>query len=944
LNSRVVVAVLMYMASSAAWAQDDEPDNEYEENALEEVVVTGSRIKRRDFTSPSPITTIDREAFEFSGQPTLEEYLNQMPQLTPDFGRTANNPGDGTAGLNLRGLGAGRTLVLLNGRRVAPSGVGSAIDVNNLPRALVDKVEIITGGASTVYGSDAIAGVINFITRKDFSGLSVDGSYNISEQGDADIYDANIVYGHDFSNGKGNITLFGGFYERKELFAGERELSSVTYIDTLVNNQVIIGGSTTIPAGGVLAPRVNLGQGPVRVTWNPDGNPITWDFVNNRYNFAPLNYLQTPLTRSALGLMGTYDLTDRLESYFEASYMKNEASRELAESPFNGVITVNTDNPTLTPQTRQLFEQQLAVAPGLARMQFSRRMLELGPRIQDHEREYLRFVAGLRGEITDGWEWDAWLTYTDATETELLRNDGSRSRLLQGLLVDPVTGQCFNPSGGCVPVDLFGEGRMSQEAIDFVRVAPYQNDTHRKQSLASVVVTGSPFDIWTGPVNMAFGAEWRQDKASFKADDALFEGDTLGYVGDSPVSGTESVYELYTEALLPLIDDRATGNYLGLELGGRYSDYKNAGPVWTWKAGLEWQPMDALRFRTMFQHAVRAPNNEDLFKEQYTQPGVAVGDQFFDPCSASQDPAGKGVTDKCLAQGLSAAQIGVFEAEPFYPVDFLLGGNPELVPEESDTFTLGLVLTPVSVPDLVIAVDYFDLEVTDTIGEISAFDICFDEQNTGNVFCKNISRDATGNISKISQPVSNRGLQSVEGVDTQLQYRTDLPDAMAIFDYSDIQLTSIWTHYLSVKQQENITTEVWECAGLFGRPCANFHTVSFPENRLISTLTYTSGPLTANLTWRWIESMDNAAPLNSANFGIPEAEPGIPSVPSYNFFDLGFGYQFNEQWQARFGVTNLFDKEAPNMANAANQNNTDTGLYDLFGRSYFLSVVWNMQD
>ncbi|HKX56259.1 MAG TPA: TonB-dependent receptor, partial [Xanthomonadales bacterium] len=724
MNSRVVVAVLMYLASSAIWAQDNEPDSEYEENELEEVVVTGSRIKRRDFTSPSPITTIDREAFEFSGQPTLEEYLNQMPQLSPDFGRTSNNPGDGTAALNLRGLGPGRTLVLLNGRRVAPSGVGSAIDVNNLPRALVDKVEIITGGASTVYGSDAIAGVINFKTRDDFAGLSVDGSYSISEQGDADIYDGNIVYGHDLASGRGNITVFGGFYERKELFAGERELSSVTYIDTWVNNQVIIGGSTTIPAGAVLAPRVNLGQGPVRVTWNPDGIPMAWDFVNNRYNFAPLNYLQTPLTRSALGLMGNYDLTDKLETYFEASYMKNESSAQLAESPFSGVIMVNTANPVLTPQTRQLFEQQLSVAPGMARMQFSRRMLELGPRIRDNEREYLRFVAGLRGEITDGWEWDAWLTYTDATETTLLRNDGSRSRLLQGLLVDPVTQQCFDPSRGCVPVDLFGQGRMSQEAVDFVRVAPYQNDTHRKQSLASVVVTGSPFDIWSGPVNMAFGAEWRQDKASFKADDALFEGDTLGYVGDSPVSGTESVYELYTEALLPLIDDRATGNYLGLELGGRFSEYENAGAVWTYKLGLEWQPIDALRFRTMFQHAVRAPNNEELFKEQYTQPGTVIGDTLPDPCSASQNPVASGISDKCLAQGLSTAQLGVFEAEPFYPVDYLLGGNPELAPEESDTYTFGLVLTPVSVPDLTIAIDYFDLEVIGTIGDINAYEIC----------------------------------------------------------------------------------------------------------------------------------------------------------------------------------------------------------------------------
>ena len=939
----MVLSFCLCLISASLLAQDDETDPVYDENTLEEVVVTGSRIKRRDFTSPSPLTTVSREQFEFSGIPTMEEYLNQMPQLTPDYGRTSNNPGDGTAALNLRGMGADRTLVLLNGRRVSPSGVGSSVDVNNLPRSLIDNVEIITGGASTVYGSDAIAGVINFITRKDFDGLSVDGSYSLSEKGDADIYDANIVYGHNLASGRGNITLYAGFYERKVLFASERELSSVPYLDTWENYEVIETGSSSIPGGIVRSPRVDLGSGPVRVTWNPDGIPLEWDTVNNRYNYAPINYLQTPLTRYALGLMGTYDLTDKLEAYYEASYMKNEASGQAAESPFNDFITVNTDNPLLTPQTRQLFEEQMLIAPGMAGMQFSRRMLELGPRISDVDREYLRFVAGVRGDLAGSWEVDAWLTYTDATETLFLRNDGSRSRLQQGLLVDPLTGQCYDPSGGCVPVDIFGEGRMSADAADFVRTDPYQSDTHRKQTLASVVVTGAPFNIWSGPVNMAFGAEWRQDKADFKADDALFDGDTIGYIGDSPVTGTERVFELYTEALLPLIDNHGSGHYLGLELGGRYSSYKNAGTVWTYKIGLEWQPVESLRFRTMFQHAVRAPNNEELFKEQFSQPSFAISDQLFDPCSASQNPVANGISDKCLLQGLTPAQLGVFEAEPFYQVYYVLGGNPELVPENSDTFTLGAVINPVTVPGLTVAIDYFDLEVTDTIGDINAFDICFDEKNAGNVFCENLSRDATGNISQISEPISNRGLQAVEGLDTQVQYQTDLPSSLAAFDYADFTISTIWTHYISIRQQENIVTEVWDCVGLFGWPCSNRHINSFPENRLISTLTYISGPLSVNLTWRWIDSMDNAAPLNSAIYGYPDPELGIPDVPSYNYFDLGFGYQFNDQWRARLGINNLFDKQPPNQADAVNQNNTDSGLYDVFGRTYYLSFVWRLE-
>jgi iron complex outermembrane receptor protein len=444
---------------------------------------------------------------------------------------------------------------------------------------------------------------------------------------------------------------------------------------------------------------------------------------------------------------------------------------------------------------------------------------------------------------------------------------------------------------------------------------------------------------------MAFGAEWRQDKGLFTADEALFTGDSLGYSGDSPVSGTESVYEFYTEALVPLIDSDNTGHYLGLELGVRYSDYKNAGPAWTYKAGLEWQPINSLRFRTMFQHSVRAPNNEELFKEQFTRPSVAISDDRFDPCSASQDPAASGITEKCLLQGLSSGQIGVFEAEPFYPVDFVLGGNPSLVPEDSDTLTIGVVITPAAIPALTMAFDYFDLEVSNTIGDISAFEICFDPLNSGNAFCENLSRDTTGNIRQISEPISNRGLLAVKGFDAQLQYQMDLPSSLSILDeYASLSITSMLTHYSSVKSQENVVTEIRECNGLFGWPCADRDGASFPENRMITSLDYTSGALNIHLTWRWIDSMENAAPLSSAIFGYPDPELGIPTVPSYNFFDLGLGYRFNDHWRARLGVTNLLDKDPPLYADQANQNNTDTSLYDIFGRSFYLSFVWEMKN
>lgn len=204
-RSTLTYSALLFLSTPLAQAQD--PDSNQADDVIEEIVVIGSHIKRRDFTSPSPISTLDRETLVFSIQPTLEESLNKMPQVMPDFDRTANNPGDGTSRVNLRGLGSGRTLVLLNGRRVAPSGVSSSVDVNNIPQALVERVEVITGGATTVYGSDAVAGVVNFVTRDDFDGFGLDTSFYTTEHSDSNIVDLNLSYGHNFANGRGNITL-----------------------------------------------------------------------------------------------------------------------------------------------------------------------------------------------------------------------------------------------------------------------------------------------------------------------------------------------------------------------------------------------------------------------------------------------------------------------------------------------------------------------------------------------------------------------------------------------------------------------------------------------------------------------------------------------------------------------------------------------------------------
>jgi outer membrane receptor protein involved in Fe transport len=945
--SRAILVAAVFalpLSLSAQVPGEDLPDADFEDGLLEEVIVTGTRIARRDFNTPSPLTTVDRIDIEFTVQPTIEETLNQMPQVTPSLGRSSNNPcgpcsPTGTATVDLRGFGTGRTLVLLNGRRVAPFGTGNAVDLNNIPRFLLERIEIITGGTSAVYGSDAIAGVVNFITRSDYSGVGVEAGFNIAEEGDAEVYEVSTAYGHDFSGGRGNVTVYANYLERKSVLAAAREFTRYAWIDDWEGN-LYIGGSPRTPAGMIIYPEVDLGDGPAAVTFNADGSPRAYDPYTDAYNWAPVNYLQLPLTRYALGAMGHHEFADRFESYFEVSFVRTESAANLAPLPAGAYVGVNLDNPVLHPATRDLFSEHYVPAgcpPGLACFNFQKRMLEVGPRTFEFDTDYDRLLAGIRGELGGGWDLDAWLTYTTQSATERLLNDVSRTRFLQGLLVDPGTNSCFDPTGGCVPLDLFGEGRLSDEGAAFLRYAPHVNVTKRDHWLVGAVVTGSLFDTWAGPIDAAFGLEWRSDDTSFIPDEVLFTGDSLGYGGLAPVDGVDRVAEAYGEAVIPLLSGKAWADRLELEIGARYSNYEYSGSDWTYKAGFSWRIVDGLQLRAMYQKSQRAPNSVELFEEQTTGEWVLYGGGAVDPCSASADPVANGNVEKCLIQGLSADQIGVFEYIPFYPVDFYWGGNPDLVPEEGRTWTFGAVLAPGSWSDWTITVDGFWLELNDSIGWIDSELICFDPLNTEHVFCDNLIRDASGNVYQQWDLTSNRGLLKTSGVDTQVQYITDLPDWLALAGHgASLDVSFYWTHVFKYEWQDNPATSIIDCAGLFGWPC---DTRAYPENRTTTYFNYSAGPLDLRLGWRWIDGTRNAAPLRSYIWGFPDPDLAVPAVSDRHYFDLGAAYRFGEHYQLRLAVNNLLDTRPPMMADQAWDQNTDSSLYDVYGRSYRLSFL-----
>jgi outer membrane receptor protein involved in Fe transport len=925
-------------------AQDETPDATDE--TIEEIVVIGSRLRRRDYSSPSPIATIDRETLYATGQGTLETAISQMPQFTPDLDRTANNPGNGRAFINLRGLGPGRTLVMLNGRRLAPSGIGAAVDLNNLPQALIESIEIISGGASAVYGSDAVSGVVNFVLREDFEGIGVDMRGYVTEEGDSSIYDINVAYGHNFASGRGNITVFGGYYDRVDTYADARAFTSVPWGDSIFSGQLEQIGSPNVPDGAVFFPPVDYGNGPSSTIFDANGDPREFVEPDDLYNYAPENYLQIPLRRYNAGFFLRHELTDGTEAYAEVSYSRSEVERILAPVPRAEFLAVNFDNPVLTNATSQLFADNLLPAgPDVGLGVFSRRFEEFGPRINDTTSEYTRLLTGVRGEIGSDWAFDAWFTYTKNDESDDFLNDGSISRWQQGLLVDPATGQCFDPSNGCVPVNMFGAGNLSPEAVEFLRQPPLGTDTSREQIVASGFVRGPLAQGWAGPIETVVGAEWRRDDGSFVADSLLSSGDSMTF-GDNPfvdVIGEEQVAEVFAELLLPLVAGAPLVDYLALELGARYSRYENAGTTDTYKAGLDWSPVPGLRFRGMYQRSMRAPDLFEAFQEQtVTQDFFVSDDPRDDPCSASSDPVANNNVDSCVATGLPPEQIGVFEASTF-PTLFIGGGNPDLEPEIADTVTIGLVATPPAMPNLQFSIDYVAIDIDGEIGELAAVDVCFDPANVDSVYCDQIIRDPlTYNVAEIREFRINRGVFKTSGLDTQLTYSTELPPALTIGNSGSLLTVDIvWSHVYELTRQNTSFGSKLDCAGTFGWPCyQEISGMTWPKDRVMTRLRYDSGSFSADLNWRWISSTANGAYVGAPLIGIPvsDLDLAVPEADARNYVDLSLAYRFSENIVLGLTVANLTDTDPPMMADWVWDKNTDTRMYDIFGRSYTLSL------
>lgn len=906
---------------------------------IEEIIVTGSRIARRDFFSVSPIVTVDRTEISLTGATEVKSLLNALPQVDPGVGSGTSNDFQGSARVNLRSLGDGRTLVLLNGRRYAANGIFGTVDLNALPPVILDRVEIVTGGASAVYGSDAIAGAVNFILRNDFDGFESSLQYDVTERGDGDTYNFDIAYGTPFGDGRGNLALFGNYYKRSSIFQDERSFSR-TPLTSDDDTGEIISDASFISASGAIDGELDVDF----YTFDADGAPRLFVDPDDRFNWASTNALLAPMERYSANAFGHYDLGDGIRTYFEANFAHSIPEQRRSDV-FADFVDVNVDRPDITPALRNLLASEYDPdGDGIASIFLLRRFTaERGDAIRINERDSYRAMVGIEGDFGAGWQWSSDYSYTTTDLDMRVINDSSVSRIRQGLLVDPATGACFDPSGGCVPVNPFGAGNLSEAAADFIALTGTSADEKLTEQIVNASLRGSLVEIWAGELDVALGVEFRRDKISFTPSDSILSGDSLFNGSDVASSGVISVKEAFAEARIPLLTDAKWAPYIGLEAGVRVSDYNiNDSNLWTWKLGAEWQVTGGLRLRTMLQRAIRVPSAAELFQESTLVGSFFFIGPFFDQCSASRDPVGNGLAELCIAQGIPANQIGVFEAD-FFPTAVSFSSNPELEAEEADTLTAGVVWQPEAARGLSLSIDYFKIEIdnaTTLIDPTDATTLCFITRDINDQFCRTFSRGPSGDIATSLITFVNAAEARTEGIDFAFEYNWQA-DALALFDDSaSFGLSFIATYYLEAGVQSSPLAPFLDCAGKFGALCDDFVFLgALPDLRTNARLTYQSGPFAASLRWLRIDGMDNSEDEIRRITNRPPPVLAVPQVSAMNYFDLTLQQDVGERFDLSLGISNLFDEDPPFLGSANRDANTDPRTYDTLGRRYFLRIT-----
>ena len=899
---------------------------------VEELLITGSRIKRKSIATAAPITVVSKEDLLASGRTTIAEILQRLPVNSGAINIQVNNGGTGASTINLRGLGAARTLVLVNGRRFVPGGQGAnaAVDLNSIPVSIIERVELLKDGASAIYGSDAISGVVNIITRRDFEGVEANAYSALSQRGDGRIYQIDATAGA--SSEKGNVVFSALFLDQQPTFAGDRDFSDTPRsfnfgdwddagrpddFEPFINP---FGGNSSAPPQGNIIDRSNE---PGNAAWDATGcaggacfnDPVTgWDQPLNTYNFQPENYVLTPSRRMSLYAQGQYDVSEYFGVFFESSFTNRASEQLLAPTPLFTItegLTVSAEN-RFNPFGRDFTDVR-------------RRLIEVGNRVFSQDSNTFRVVFGAQGRLPDvgplyDWRWDA---YGNFGRTETTNEIGGR---LNSTRFQNAIGPDSGCTGACVPLDLFsGQGGITQDMIDYLTFTGVERG-FTEQNVIAANIGGPLFEIVEGdPVALAFGYEFRRELGANVPNPLAVSGEATGNSREI-IEGSFEVHAGYAELSVPLVRNVPGFHALELNAAGRFVDFNTFGSNFSGKVGIRWNPIEYIGLRGTYSTAFRAPNISNLFSGR--------ADSFpalTDPCSSVtgvgslQNPT---VAANCQADGFPDGVL-----DPNTQLRTQVGGNPDLDPETATIITGGIVLEDTFIKGLTASLDYYNIDIDDAISTIGSDVIlasCY--ESADRQFCELIQRGSSGTIENIIDTLTNVGGFKASGLDFDIRYQSPNTDfgrfgigleGVVLFEFEQILASGFAQSFV----------------GNFDAGFSN------QDYRLNWYMRWAMDFLNAGMNFRFLPGIVECGREGSDQPCNSERAPGVEApverpVDSYFYMDIFAGVDVETplgRTNVTVGINNLTDAEPPFIASGFIAE-TDALAFDLIGRSFYARI------